>query len=329
MKVTYIGCDMAKETFNCVVLKDEHELRKICDNSHAGFRQFLKWLRSTVSGPIVIVLEPTGRYSEGLAEFLAKEANITVLEVQPYKFRKYAQSLNMRIKSDWQDAYALARYGQERASEIKPWRPKSDFELESRDLQLLIRSLVKQSNSLKSQRKCGLRSQFVTEKIDEQINQCEVELRAVLQYAEKLLKSHPIFSKDLRLLVTIPGIGIKSAVLLLTLIDFRRFRSSRSLACFLGLTQRKNESGTSVKGKESISKRGSKHIRSGLFMPARSARLGNVFIIEFADRLAENHKHDTAIQIAVIRKMVTMSWALVTKQMEFDPAYQNPHLSVA
>ena len=326
MKIAYVGIDIAARWFDVCTLLDGNEHRSQFENCFAGFERCIRWLESLEAERIEVALEPTGRYGECLADFLYKN-NCHVREVQPFKFRQYAESLDIRTKSDFKDAYALALYCKERGAQIRGWQPKDPLDFELRDMQMLIRSLTKRSITLQLQKKCGLRSAYVIQRIEEELARCKAELAEVLERAGQLIVQHPILSKDLTLLETIQGIGRKSAVLLVTMIDFRRFKTSRALACFLWLTQRKHESGTSIRGKESISKRGNTHIRSSLFMPALSARSSNVFLNEFAERLTHKGKHHLSVQTAVVRKLVTMAWAVVVRQAPFDPQHKNPHLT--
>lgn len=325
MKVAYVGIDIASRWFDVCVLLDGKEHRSKFENCFAGFEKLIR-LENLAAERIEVALEPTGRYGESLAEFLHKN-NWHVREVQPFKFRQYAESLDIRTKSDLKDAYALALYCKERGAQIREWQPKTSLDFELRDMQMLIRSLTKRSITLQLQKQCGLRSTYVAQRIEEELARCKAELAEVLERAGELIARHPVLSKDVALLETIRGIGRKSAVLLVIMIDFRRFKTSRALACFLGLTQRKHESGTSIRGKECISKIGNKHIRSSLFMPALAARSSNVFMIEFAERLTQKGKHHLTVQSAVVRKLVTTAWAVVVRQTPFDPEYKNPHFA--
>jgi transposase len=179
--------------------------------------------------------------------------------------------------------------------------------------------------TLQCQLGCHLKSRYVAEELQGDLERCEAQMEKALKYAQDIIKRDPILAVDFELLMSIPGIAVKSAVLLLTLIDFRKFKSSRALACFLGLTKRKYQSGSTIRGHEGVSKRGSKIIRSALFMPARSARIHNEHLRNFSERMSAKGKHDWAIQMAVIRRLVTTAWAIVVRQVPFDRTYVNQH----
>ncbi len=277
-------------------------------------------------GQLTIAMEPTGRYGELVAECFYREG-YRVVQAQPFMFHRYAESLDMRGKSDFKDCLSLAQYAKERGEKLRAWMPKTMLEWELRDTQVLIRSLTKRSVILQTQIQCGLRSTWVKERLQHELGECQKRLDEAMDRATDLIKGDEVLSRDFGLLMTICGIGERSAVLLLTLIDFREFKSSRALACFLGLSKRTYESGDSVRGRERISKRGNGYIRAALFMPARVARIHNPAIAEFSERLEGKGKHDWAIQMAVIRKLVTTAWSMIVNEMEWSPTYINPHFN--
>jgi transposase len=320
------GTDISARWFDVCLIIEEQEFHRQFENSRAGLRQCILWFESLGIRDLQcvrMVMEPTGRYGELVAEYFYRR-KVAIRLAQPFMFHRYAESLDMRGKSDFKDSFSLARYCLERWKKLRDWRPKAELECELRDTQMLIRSLTKRSVALQSQLQCGLRSSWVAEKLRSELLRCENDLDETITRAIELIRLDARLSSDLELLMGICGIAEKSAVLLLTLINFRDFKTSRALACFLGLTNRKYESGESVRGKERISKRGNGYIRAALFMPARAARMHNPAIAAFSARMEAKGKHDWAIQMAVIRKLVTTAWAVVTNQFEWDPNYSNP-----
>lgn len=324
MEKNFAGSDISAAYFDICLLNYDQVLRERFENNSKGIGHCIRWLKKSGSQGMTIALEPTGRYGDLLAERLYK-ANFRVVFVQPFQFRRYAESVDIRGKSDWKDAYALALYAKERGDKLRDWKPKSEIERELRDMQVLIRGLTKQSARLQSQLKCGLRSKWVKEKLENALEHCQDELEEALDRAAELIQEDDQTGKEFEHLESICGIGVKSTVLLLTLVPFKKFKNSRALVCFLGLSKRKHQSGDSIQGREGISKRGNGYVRAALFMPARAARIHNPAIAEFAKRLESKGKHDWTIQMAVIRKLVTMAWALIHNDAEWDSEYVNPH----
>jgi len=75
--------------------------------------------------------------------------------------------------------------------------------------------------------------------------------------------------QQLTLLCSIPGVGLKSACLLLAeLGDIKRFSTAAKLVAFVGLTPPRYESGSSVDRQSTISRMGSPHLRRTHYMPS-------------------------------------------------------------
>lgn len=319
------GADISEPWFDiCILPPAKEPIFARFQRTKAGLRQCVKWLEENSIAEIELVIEPTGRYGELVAEYFHGRKH-RVLLAQPLKFRRYAQSYELRIKDDRRDARLLAEYCRERAGTLREWRPRTQLEWELKDTQIWIRSLTKRTVILQCQLQCGLRSEFVQSQLKSELESVNKTLASAVDRAEELIAQHPTLQADFALLLTIPGVGNKTAVLLLTLIDFRSFRTGRALACFLGLTKRKHESGTSVKDRDRISKRGSTYVRASLFMPARVARQHNPALRNFSQRMLAEGKHDFAIQMAVIRKLVTTAWAVITSGKAWQADYVNPH----
>ena len=126
---------------------------------------------------------------------------------------------------------------------------------------------------------------------------------------------------DLTLLQSIPGIGVRTACLLLAeLEDMKRFASARKLVAFAGLTPTRFESGSSIMRRSRISRLGSAHVRRLLFMPTLAAIRYNPVLKSFFTRLVENGKNKKAALIACMGKLLKNCLVLV-HQRPFDPAY--------
>ena len=87
------------------------------------------------------------------------------------------------------------------------------------------------------------------------LKQLEKELTQIETKLESLVKET---QKDqLEQLTSIPGMGKKTAMLLIVLTDgFTSFENARQLCCYTGITPTIRQSGTSVRGRSRISKVG-------------------------------------------------------------------------
>src|SRR5208282_5282869 len=66
----YLGIDIAKRSFDAVLLQDGRNRHHHFANSSAGFAQLERWLRDHATAHVHAGLEATSRYGEALALFL-------------------------------------------------------------------------------------------------------------------------------------------------------------------------------------------------------------------------------------------------------------------
>ena len=81
-----------------------------------------------------------------------------------------------------------------------------------------------------------------------------------------------------------------SHIVLAELPQIQLFKNARQLEAWAGLTPQHYQSGASGRSTTPITKVGSAHLRSGLFMPAMNARVFNPLLKTFSERLKENSK---------------------------------------
>ena len=102
--------------------------------------------------------------------------------------------------------------------------------------------------------------------------------------------------------------------------NIREFQSAKQIAAFAGLSPRTTQSGTSVKGRGSISRTGSSRLRKVLYFPAIAARRYNPNLRAFAGRLEEAGKRPMVIICAVMRKLLVTAWAVLRSAKPFTLA---------
>jgi len=146
-------------------------------------------------------------------------------------------------------------------------------------------------------------------------------IKEEINLLEQQIKQHIDRNRHLKeqseLLQTIPGIGSRTANLLLSEIEFNRYSSARSIAAQAGVTPRKRQSGTSVH-QTSLSKLGNARIRRALYFPAIVARQHNELIKEFASRLKKNGKTPMQIVCAAMRKLLHIAFGVLKHKRAFD-----------
>ncbi len=128
-----------------------------------------------------------------------------------------------------------------------------------------------------------------------------------------------------KLLESIPGIGEKTSAVLLAYIGLKdRFAHARQFAAFAGLTPRRYESGSSVRGASRMSKAGHVSLRRALYMPAMVATSKTEWGRAFRDRLAANGKKGKVILGAMMRKLAQVAYGVLKSGVPFDASRHNP-----
>ena len=101
------------------------------------------------------------------------------------------------------------------------------------------------------------------------MNKQEKEIKEEMQ---ALVKEDQEVKASVKVICSIPGIGLLTAATVLAETNgFELIRNKRQLTSYAGLDVKEKQSGTSVKGKPRISKKGNKYLRKAMHLPALAA----------------------------------------------------------
>ena len=182
----------------------------------------------------------------------------------------------------------------------------------SRRLEVLEKMLTAEHNRLDTAPKT------VAPSVKRVITDLEKEIDNVQLLIKDHINNHPDLKQQSELLQTIPGIGEKTANLLLSEIEFRSFSSARAVAAHAGVTPRRSQSGTSL-NRTRLSKIGNSRIRKALYFPAITALRYNQVISAFATRLRENGKRPMQVVGAAMRKLIHIAYGVIKNNRPFEP----------
>ena len=294
-------------------------------NKHKGFVSFLEWTsKRTKDAEALFVMEATGVYYEELAYYLHSKGK-SVAVILANKIKHYANSLNVKTKTDKVDAKIIAQFGLERRPDL--WKPMSS---EFRNLRYLCRerlSLKKELTRIKNQLHAltyshnanalvmDLKQQHIAF-IENAIEKIEKQIIALID-ADKELK------EGVRKIETIPSIRKLTIITILCETNgFWGFNSIRQVVSYAGLDVKHHQSGKYA-GKSKISKQGNAHIRQCLYMPALNATTYNKPMKQLYERIIERNPNIKRKGIvACMRKMLALVFVLWKKGEEFDPNYR-------
>jgi transposase len=312
-----LGLDVSKLTFDACLLSEKVKEHKKFSNDFSGFKQLLSWLHGLDTAALHACLEPTGVYSRSLAKFLT-DNGIAVSMVNSYAVQCHGRSKNFRSKTDRIDAYLLADYC---LKENPPrWEAPSQTQAELKELQhrlaCIDEHIRQEENRLET-----VESKVVREDIKESLGRLYLRQKQLQKAAKELIRQDPNATANFAILNSIIGIGEKSAIRLLGLVQFEKFQTGRTAGAFAGLSPRQFESGTSIHRKTQISRIGDSSLRAALYFPAMVAIQHNPQMRKFAANLRARNKPAKVIICAVMRKLLVLATTLIRNQSFYDPNY--------
>lgn len=307
----YLGIDVSKDKFDVALMLDESTpekfKQKVFSNDSAGFVRLIGWLKTRASEPVQACMEATNTYWEGLAEFLSDQGFV-VSVVNPSLVRKEAQSWGARNKTDKADARVIAKYCA--AKRPQAWVAPS---MEIRELRDLVRhmSCLQEERQRHRNRLETASSNAVRSSLEQLIVFLDEKIRELEDAIRQHIDRHPSLNGDADLLRSIPGLGDKTIMVVLSeLPDVSNFRSAKSAAAYGGLSPKRNESGC-YKGATRLCKFGNAQLRRALYFPAIVATRHNPLVRDFYIRLRQNGKCKMSAIGACMRKLLAIAFGVL------------------
>lgn len=294
-------------------------------NNEKGFIELSKWITKLADCSVVVryVMEATGVYHEKFAYYL-HDKNLAVSIILPNKISNYSRTLSTKTVTDKTASEAIAMFGLER--KLDSWTPPKEIYKKLQQLTRERSQLVEERTVIKNQlhaeqaeAKPNKTSIQRAEKRKDLLNKQEIEIKKELA---ELIKTDEEVKMIIALICTITGIGALTAATVLGETNgFNLIRNKRQLTSYAGLDVREKQSGTSVKGKATISKRGNKHLRKAMHLPALTAirndeRCKAIFI-----RLVSKHGIKMKAVVAVQRKLLELTYTIFVTRKAYDKEY--------
>src|SRR5919199_6015794 len=292
-------------------------------NTPAGITACVDWL-STFGSPLRVGMEATGSYHLPLATAL-HEAGHEVLVCNPLSIDRYSHAVLARTKTDAIDARRIARFCE--VHDLAPWTPASPAQQQLRALLTARETLVQERLRLSNRQHAAgytTTEALVTEPQAPVLAAIEAQITRIDRELAKLAAAETPLGAQLRVVVTIPGLGLTTAGALLASLPVDRLETSRQVAAYVGLCPQERSSGSSVRGRGHIGPLGPASLRKALYMPAIIAMRCNPALRAFAERLRATGKRPKVVITAVMRKLLLLAWTLLRTGQPFSPTHGLP-----
>jgi transposase len=313
-----VGIDVAKEKLDVALrVKSGKWKTKVVANKPAGFEALRAWLAKQGVLRAHVCMEATGVYWEAVAEDLV-DHGLAVSVINPKQIKSTGEALGIRSKTDEIDSKLIGEFCAMRNPPL--WQAPSASVRRLRALvarrDALLDLRIAESNRLEVTSVADVRQSIeqTIAHLDQQIAQIEKQIKQDID-------NDPTLKAQKELLASIPAIGDATAAKLLSHYGGAlRFGNSRQAVAYAGLDTRKHESGSSVRGKSRLSKKGHSDIRGSLYMPAVVAKNRTVWGRVFAQRLLDAGKPPMVVIGALMRKLVAIAYGVLKSGVPFNPA---------
>ena len=327
-----VGIDVSKDSLEVCFSQIDGNQEVYCkatrrfSNRLGGWKAMESWMKRFVKAdvPLWLVMEATGVYYENVAHyFKLQQYQVSVL--LPNKSKNYLQSLNIKTKTDAVEARALAQLGLER--KLKAWHGCSGTMLTikrlCREREALQEHVVAASNQLHAHKHEHQPDKKTLQRIAQHIKFMKKQIAEIDKQVEQTLQQDPVLKVKVDNVCTIKGVGWLTAVTIIGETNgFELFENKAQLVSYSGYDVVERKSGSSVKGKTKISKKGNAHIRKALHYPALSAARWEPKLVDLYKRVVErNPKAKMVALVAVQRKILVLIYTLFKNNMPYDPNY--------
>jgi transposase len=288
------GIDTGKHKLDVAIHQKAAPL--VVDNNAAGWKRLSKHL--TAHGVGRVGIEATGGYERGVVNHL-RDAGFVVLRLQPLQSKAFARLHLKRAKNDRIDAALIAAC----AAMIEPPSIAPDVRLERLAdhltfIEHLEEDIARQKTRLEHIAEPRHR-RFVNRTLQQLGKQRNAEITQLI----KLLRAHADLGRRFDLVLSIPGIGDRTALAIVLRMPELGQVSREQAAALAGLAPYDNDSGTKTGGRHIAGGRG--RLRRSLYAAALPAAFHwNPALKELYRRLiGKGAAHKTAL-IACARKLL-------------------------
>jgi len=297
------GIDTAKDKLDIAICG---QISHWCvENNLRGWKRLRAEL--TKAGIERVGIEATGGYERGVVRHL-QEAGFTVLVLQPIQVRAFAKAHLRRAKNDALDAALIAACAAVMAKpRIEPDQRLTDLA----DLLTFVEQIEEDIARLKTRLE-HIHEPRLRRMVLGDIARLKARRLTQIRFIAKQLRAHGDLAARLDLVLSIPGIGERTALAILIRMPELGHVSREEAAALAGLAPFDDDSGKH-RGQRHIAG-GRKRLRRSLFAAALPAAFRwNKALISLYTRLKAKGKAHNAALIACARKLLVYANTIVAR----------------
>lgn len=328
-KGIWVGVDLGKFEFVAALAADVDQVDRqagrrlpCCTFTHdrAGVDAFVAWVAERCGERRLagIVVESTGRWTRHWCGLLGTRAG-SVAVVNPRFSRDFARSLGLRDKTDVLDAQVLALFGA--AFAPAPTQPLSPVREQLRGLNRLFTALSDDRQAYAQRAHEYAHDRMLAAQAHKMAAAFERRMSAVQKKMDALIQGDVALANDVERLISIAGMGRRTAYVLLAELGDLRTYSRKELAARVGLYPRHVQSGTSVRKRPRMARGAGAAVRRVLYLCAMSARKHNPQLKEDYERLLVRGKCKMSALGTLMRKLLLMARSILKNNTFYDPAH--------
>ena len=327
-----VGIDVAQKELVVTLGKLHEDLSielyayKVFPNKEKGFEVLLKWVEKLTDKELTThyVMEATGVYHQKFAYYLdALKLNQSI--VLPNKISNYMRTLDLKTITDKSCSEAIARFGLERQLDLwkKPKELYKRLQQLTRERNQIVEERVVVKNQLHAEEAEAEPNTSSVNRIQTRIKFLNVQEQEIKRDIDLMIIKDEAISKEIETICTIPGVGKLTAVTVLAETNgFELIRNKKQLVSYAGLDVKEKQSGTSIKGKPSISKKGNRNLRKAMHLPALSAIKHDDHFKEIFVRLVSKNGIKMKGVVAVQRKLLELIYILHKNKTAYKKHYE-------
>lgn len=305
---------------------------QVFKNNDKGILALVEWTKKLTENEISVrfVMEATGVYHQKFAYYLDENKhNVSV--VLPNKISNYIRTLELKTITDKSCSQAITQFGLERKLDnwTKPNIVYKELQQLTRERDQIVqeRSVIK--NQVHAENAESEPNQKSMERMQARIRFLNSQEKEIKDDIAAIVNKNTDLKKVIDRVTSIPGVGELTAVIVLAETNgFELIRNKSQLSSYAGLDVREKQSGTSVKGKPRISKKGNRNLRKSMHLPALTAVKWDDNFREIYARLISKHGIKMKALVAIQRKILELIYVLFKNEIDYDKEVYSKKKSV-